>query len=164
MVSLEISRYADYDVGMTKTCKVCGATDQSAEFYASFKSRCKDCHKMLVRQNRKDKIEYYRAYDAERYQKDNRVRERHKRYQQTEAGKLSMMKARKKWKEKSPEKRAAHIILNNEVKKGVVQKPDNCSICGATGRIHGHHEDYTKPLDVIWCCALCHAQFHKDKT
>ena len=145
---------------MTKTCKVCGVTDKIAEFYAGVNNRCKECHKMLVKQNREEKSEYYRAYDAERYQNDSRVKERHKRYQKSDAGKKSMAAARMRWERKSPEKRAAHIILGNAVRDGIVQKPANCSICGVTGRIHGHHEDYTKPLDVVWCCQKCHVQLH----
>lgn len=115
---------------------------------------------MMVKQNREEKSDYYRAYDAERYQNDSRVKERHKRYQKSEAGKKAMVRARKRWESKSPEKRAAHIILGNAVRDGIVNKPENCSVCGATGRIHGHHEDYTKPLDVIWCCPKCHVQLH----
>lgn len=162
MVYLAISRYGLYGRAMTKTCKVCGVTDESAEFYAGVNNRCKECHKMLVRQNREEKAEYYRAYDAERYQNDSRVKERHRRYRGTKAGKAATLRARKKWLAKAPEKRAAHIILGNAVRDGIVNKPANCSICGETGRIHGHHEDYTKPLDVIWCCAHCHKQFHKE--
>lgn len=116
---------------------------------------------MLVKQNREEKADYYRAYDAERYQSDSRVKERQKRYRETEAGKEAMRKAQKRWNSKSPEKRAAHIILGNAVRDGVAQKPMTCSMCGATGRIHGHHQDYTKPLDVIWCCQKCHVQLHR---
>lgn len=118
---------------------------------------------MLVTKNRQEKAEYYRAYDAERYQADDRVKIRHKRYQKTEAGKAAMFKAREKWAAKSPEKRAANIILNNAVRDGKIEKAGLCSICGVSGRIHGHHEDYTRPLDVIWCCAHCHRQFHKEE-
>jgi hypothetical protein len=148
---------------MTKKCKVCGATEESVEFYGSVTSRCKECHKMLVAKNRHEKSDYYRAYDAERYQNDSRVKERHRRYQGTKAGKTAMFHARKRWEAKAPEKKAANIILNNAVRDGKIEKPAFCSVCGASGRIHGHHHDYTKPLDVIWCCARCHRQFHKEE-
>lgn len=27
--------------------------------------------------------------------------------------------------------------------------------------IHGHHEDYKKPLEVVWVCFACHAIRHR---
>jgi hypothetical protein len=24
----------------------------------------------------------------------------------------------------------------------------------------GHHEDYSRPMDVVWCCASCHGAIH----
>ena len=41
--------------------------------------------------------------------------------------------------------------LNVYVKKGYVKKGP-CIFCGITERIEGHHEDYSKPLEVIWIC------------
>ena len=35
------------------------------------------------------------------------------------------------------------------------------SDCGES-RPHGHHENYDKPLDVIWLCPLCHKRRHKE--
>jgi ribosomal protein S27AE len=46
------------------------------------------------------------------------------------------------------------------IREGVLVRPDACSSCGARGRIHGHHDDYAKPLDVRWLCASCHGQWH----
>jgi hypothetical protein len=37
----------------------------------------------------------------------------------------------------------------------------SCSVCGKE-RAQAHHEDYSKPLDVIWLCPLHHSQRHKE--
>jgi len=149
---------------MTNFCKVCGATDKDAEFYTGVTSRCKECHKRLVKENREAKADYYREYDANRFQNDPKVLERHKRYSRTLTGKQSLDAAKKKWAAQNPDKRAAQIILGNAVKYGKIVKPEACSKCGKKERkrcIHAHHHDYSLPLDVIWLCAKCHAGEHK---
>lgn len=146
---------------MIRTCNICGITGANAEFYAGVTNRCKPCHRAKVKENRDAKADYYRAYDAMRFQKDPRVRERHRRYQSTDKGKASLRQSRLKWLEANQDKRAAHIILGNAVRDGRKIKPETCQICNAGGRIHGHHDDYTKPLDVIWCCPKCHEAIHR---
>lgn len=122
--------------------------------------RCKACHRESVAKNREDKKEYYAEYDRKRFREDPRVRKRHREYQKTESGKAAMLEARKRYLAKNPEKRAAHVILGNAVRDGRVVKPTTCSECGAGGRIHGHHEDYAKPLEVEWLCPSCHMKRH----
>lgn len=147
---------------MTKRCKTCGAEGGDDLFYVSMRTKCKECHRASVKQNRQDNAEYYKAYDAQRYQSDPRVKARHRRYQQTHAGKASLSRSRVKWLAGNAEKRAAHIILGNAVRDGRLDKPDECSVCGAGGRIHGHHDDYARPLDVVWCCPTCHTAIHRN--
>lgn len=75
-----------------------------------------------------------------------------------------MQASRKKWVSQSSEKRAAHVILGNAVRKGLIAKPDFCSKCKkneVSRRIHAHHHDYTKPIDVTWLCAQCHKDEHE---
>ncbi len=65
-----------------------------------------------------------------------------------------------RWQRKNPEKRKVHRILYIEVRAGRMVRPTECSRCGLTAsRIDGHHEDYRKPLDVIW---LCKRTFRRD--
>jgi len=54
----------------------------------------------------------------------------------------------------------ARAALRSAVYRGKIVKPSTCSRCGgkvSTPRdMHGHHADYTKPLDVEWLCQKCH--------
>jgi formylmethanofuran dehydrogenase subunit E len=59
------------------------------------------------------------------------------------------------------EKYYARQSLATAVKSGKVVKPMSCSECPETHRIHGHHEDYSKPLDVEWLCPRCHGKRHR---
>lgn len=143
-------------------CKYCDKTDSEAEFYVSLANRCKECHKQKVRENRAANADYYRTYDAKRFKNDPKVKARHRRYQKTDAGKKSMGASRAKWLKENPDKRAAHVILCSAVRDGRKFKPDKCDVCGQEHhRIHGHHADYTKPLDVVWCCHQCHHDIHE---
>lgn len=40
--------------------------------------------------------------------------------------------------------------------------PKNCQDCGST-ESQKHHEDYSKPLDVIWLCRPCHLNRHREE-
>src|SRR5262245_37800524 len=46
--------------------------------------------------------------------------------------------------------------------RGIIKKT-LCADCGST-ESQRHHEDYTKPLDVIWLCRSCHLKRHQSQT
>lgn len=62
---------------------------------------------------------------------------------------------------KYPEKYKARYQLRNAVKLGKVIKPEFCDIpdCESKAR-DAHHEDYSKPLEVMWFCLLHHKEIH----
>lgn len=151
-------------------CRVCSEEKEPSEFYpqqlrkAGDIGECMECTKTRVRDNRARRVEYYREYDAERFQKDPRVRERHRRYKKTDKGGAVLRESRLRWVGKNPEKRAAHIAVGNAVRSGKLTKPSTCSKCGeSAAKIHGHHNDYSKPLEVVWLCPSCHAEVHRRK-
>lgn len=37
-----------------------------------------------------------------------------------------------------------------------------CEGCGGATGLGGHHEDYRRPLDVIWLCNVCHPKRHAE--
>ena len=67
-------------------------------------------------------------------------------------------------KQENREKDAAHRRLYRAVKAGKITKPLECSVCNqAHDHIHGHHDDYSKPLEVRWLCPRCHREAHAEQ-
>jgi len=138
---------------MTKKCFKCGRVKDLSEFYRheamadGYIGKCKVCTRVDVLNNRKKNIDRIRAYDRERSKLPHR--------------KLAMTAIRKKYEEMYPLRTAATTLVNNAVRDGRLPKPFNCEICSSGGRIYGHHEDYYKPLEVIWVCQSCHKLQHK---
>ncbi len=50
--------------------------------------------------------------------------------------------------------------VNNALRSGLLVKRP-CEICGTTDRVHAHHDDYNKPLDVMWLCPQHHHDRHR---
>ncbi len=49
------------------------------------------------------------------------------------------------------------------VKRGDLPRPSRCAKCDSTtGRIIAHHEDYSRPLDVVHLCQQCHRKAHME--
>jgi len=133
-------------VVMIKTCRMCGL---NAEHYNSVPTGCKECWKTHVRASREKNAVYYREYDRKR----SKTAKRKASYAD---------KQRSKRKAMGPVYMAAHSALIRAVKKGTVIRPDHCTRCLINCSPQGHHDDYSKALDVMWLCPVCHAARHKE--
>lgn len=97
-------------------------------------------------------------------------------YWTSEKGRPKKLLYRKEWVKKNPEyaknnlniqkirypeKHKARSILRTAVHQMKIVKPKVCQSCmKEKNRIEGHHEDYNKPLEVIWLCVGCHKKLH----
>jgi hypothetical protein len=57
-----------------------------------------------------------------------------------------------------PERMEAQAKLRHEIRMGRIKR-GSCLICGKPNA-EAHHEDYEKPLSVIWLCSQHHKDLH----
>lgn len=135
-----------------KKCFKCNEIKPLTDFYAQPKmsdgrvNKCKACTCDDVRKNRRMKFEYYSEYEKHRYELNERRRKK-------------LAETSRAWRDKNPEAYKAHNKVNNAVRDGRLKK-ENCLFCGSDEKIHAHHNDYSKPLEVIWLCTKCHHRMH----
>lgn len=65
-------------------------------------------------------------------------------------------------KEKYSQYRKFHYDLQKTKARNATRKLEKmpCCMCGTTEKIHAHHDDYMKPLDVMWLCVTHHIARH----
>jgi len=61
-------------------------------------------------------------------------------------------------------KQRARSAVKRAIKSGKLTRPNRCENCGhyypPSYKLQAHHEDYNKPLDVVWLCIRCHKREH----
>lgn len=148
-----------------KTCFKCNATLPYSEFYRhpamgdGYLGKCKECTKKDARKNREKNISYYREYDLKRAKTEKRKKAREE-YKTRDWYKESQKKRMIRYREKYMEKYVAHTMVSNGLKYGKIKK-EPCEICGET-KVHAHHDDYSKPLEIRWLCEPHHREWHKE--
>ena len=148
----------------THICKNCGITKPITEFYphtnmrSGFQNECKQCARSRVEKRRKrlastdvdwvlSEAERHRIKQA-KYRTEGRATEL-----RGEKKRMTMLR----YEAKNPLKFAARYKFHLAILSGLVT-PQPCVRCGA--KAEGHHEDYTRPLDVVWLCTKHHAERH----
>ena len=149
-----------------KTCRKCNQTKQLTEFYKhkemldGYLNYCIECVKARVAKHRQANLEKVNEYDRNRAMLPHRVQAR-KEYAQTDRGQEARRTAHANYRQRFPMKYAAHVVTRNAIRDGKLIPATSCSVCGSTEKIEGHHDDYTKPLEVRWLCEKCHKAWHR---
>lgn len=147
-------------VTILKTCFKCLQEKPICEFYRhkmmadGHLGKCKECAKADTRENRAKNADYYNAYDSMRNSQENR-----KRPDDRDAREY-----KSRWREKNQHAIECHTAVRSAIKDGILTKPNSCTNCFQEfepRKIHAHHPDYSKPLNVVWLCHRCHSHEHK---
>lgn len=147
-----------------KKCKKCNKNLAVSSYYKhrqmanGILNICKTCTKKRVSKHRRKNIERIRAYDRSR---GNRQDASYRKYYYQKNKEISKM-SKLKYIIENPEKRSAHNIVTKYILNGSIKKPTNCSTKGCSKKkIQAHHDDYSKPLDIMWLCTSCHGLRHR---
>jgi len=149
-----------------KVCRECQMEKPLSDFYKHPRmadghlNKCATCVKTRIEKHRQENIERIREYDKQRGNEPHRVEAR-KQYIKTEAGKQAKKRAMDAYRKRHPLRYASHMIVQKAVLDGDLLKASNCSVCDSTEKIEGHHDDYTKPMEVRWLCESCHKEWHR---
>jgi hypothetical protein len=148
-----------------RKCTTCKLNKEINSFYPHKSSKggrlskCAVCKRNEVNEYRKNNENKVKEYDRERGRTEKRLK-RVREYAKTDKGKAARLKASRLWKERNKEKYDAHRKVGYAIKTGkLVSMP---CLCGEK-KTEAHHEDYNKPLEVLWLCDPCHKRKHKDE-
>lgn len=136
----------------SKTCTRCQRERVFDAFYRNPLTRdgraswCKDCERARDRAP-------YRAARPDVGEKAQKRYRQSERYRELNRERLRQRGA----------KILAREAVNAAIRYGRMRRPGACDRCRASVRVHGHHEDYGKPLEVLWLCARCHTDQHRGK-
>ncbi|MGD9827098.1 MAG: hypothetical protein AB7E70_20335 [Hyphomicrobiaceae bacterium] len=61
----------------------------------------------------------------------------------------------------NPDEHRARATTYAAIRRGDIAKAPICARCfEASEKLHAHHWDYARPLEVTWYCGDCHRQVH----
>lgn len=155
-----------------KTCVKCKQTKNFSEFYSTigkkeqrrvdgkkyYHSYCKECLGKSVKSNPNKisrciarttnplLIEKMRLSDRDYHRRFRRLFPEKKRAESKQYYRVNKIKV------------LAHARVYKAIKNGdLIRK--NCRDCDRKD-VHGHHSDYSRPLDVVWLCPVHHKLEH----
>jgi hypothetical protein len=131
---------------IVKKCIICGTEKPLDAFYL---------HPMMKDGRLNKCSECCRAYASERYSREfKKIREYERRRFKSGHRKQKVLEYQRKRRARAPLKEKARRLISYYVRSGKIEKLP-CEECGDQ-RSEAHHEDYGKPLQIIWLCHFHH--------
>jgi len=135
-----------------KKCFKCQIIKPLTEFYKHSEmadghlNKCKECTKNDANKHRFKNLEKIRAYDRERAKIPERIK--------------ATTEITRAWRAEDKKRSIAHNAVSRAIRNGSLFRLP-CIRCGEKKSV-AHHEDYDKPLEVMWLCQPCHKKRHKE--
>ncbi len=134
-----------------KRCGFCKEKKPIDDFYADrsrgdgLSTLCKLCVRIRFKNSRERNPATFKKKEQNYYTKN----------------KQKILERRQEWYKKNRHKALAHEAVKRALFRGeLVRMP--CEVCGDT-KVVGHHDDYSKPVDVRWLCPKHHMILHHGK-
>lgn len=183
MIPLRSIDYFDIDV---KRCPKCDTMKPFEGFYRNKSAKdgrsslCKECTRSAVHKYRAS--DKGKAKEAEYFSSD-KFKETQRRFLKSDKGKacrkrytgsekyLELLRTepyremnrrgqeRYRATEAGQIKNKARTKVRLALRSGKLERLP-CDVCGSTDKVESHHQDYSKPLEVLWLCKEHHAQAH----
>ncbi len=149
-----------------KTCTVCKNSKSESEFYCKPRSpelrgHCKRCHLDTQKRwastprgkqsLRKNEQRYYWHLGGRAKRKESEQTPARREYHRARKSEYRATGAHL-------EQSRAHNVVRRAIAAGKLTKAP-CVSCGDP-KVHAHHEDYTRPLVVVWLCPRHHRERH----
>lgn len=153
----------------SKQCNQCLETKPFDDFYKDSTcidgrfGKCKPCRAAYAKAQRLADPDKFRARGARN--RAAATAEQKTRYRLAKNAKRKAVTAARDRKKRAISPHRMKVSANDAVKKAlksgrITRKP--CEVCGVEQRIHAHHDDYSKPLDVRWLCRKHHDEWHAE--
>lgn len=146
-----------------RRCKACGR-DVPLDLFPTYRAKGVVGRRHTCRECWNSKWNPIIAAHGKRYYHNNtngyRDRQKARSAKSHVAAGREVLRSRvKAYTERYPEKAAAKQAVMIALRSGrLLRRP--CVVCG-TECVQAHHDDYSRPLDVIWLCRLHHGERHR---
>lgn len=184
----QYSKDAQVKDGLSRHCKECRkkkykkALDKDPQCYIRYAKKYRESNRKLINDRAKESYhvdtEKWKTTAKKSYQKNkDKIAEKNRIVREDpgflEKNRVACKKWRTKnievyrkfikvWRVNNREKLSAHSKVKRAVANGLLIRSLICEQCKTDkGIMEGHHEDYSKPLEVQWLCKLCHGNKRK---
>jgi hypothetical protein len=132
-------------------CKYC-EEEKPSEAFRKHSRKCKPCQAAYSDKWRKQNPEKAKA-SREHFLATHKEQQRDYKRKRWHGGKET-------WRKRHRLERNASALANHAARTGRIEKAKECQVCSRNIYLVGHHQDYHRPLAVIWVCQSCHRKIH----